>query len=96
MLQWGRDVIVADGSSSPATFASPYSPAPLQWGRDVIVADGTAERDEIDVAVGVLQWGRDVIVADGIRPPSSRLRALSFNGAATLSSRMASRRQASK
>ncbi len=37
VLQWGRDVIVADGR---AASARPRCCLWLQWGRDVIVADG--------------------------------------------------------
>ncbi len=38
LLQWGRDVIVADGRKIAEAAASIVSK--LQWGRDVIVADG--------------------------------------------------------
>ncbi len=38
-LQWGRDVIVADGRAGRRRIALANL---LQWGRDVIVADGPA------------------------------------------------------
>ncbi len=61
----------------------------LQWGRDVIVADGRILPLNRTTSLE-LHWGRDVIVADGRSGYRCRKRrAASFNGAATLSSRMA-------
>ncbi len=65
----------------------------LQWGRDVIVADGEVRPSKYDAKTAKLQWGRDVIVADGWASATRRgtPSANSFNGAATLSSRMVHR-----
>ena len=67
----------------------------LQWGRDVTVADvAKVVLAECD-AVKALQWGRDVTVADvGTSDDSTCASASSFNGAATLPSRMYTRREA--
>ncbi len=110
LLQWGRDVIVADGravshfarsreaSMGPRRYRRGWAPrrslrpmiTALQWGRDVIVADGSLPTTSPNCfGSTALQWGRDVIVADGTRTCRLTSAAGSFNGAATLSSRMA-------
>ncbi len=63
----------------------------LQWGRDVIVADGGCSGSSAASIAMKLQWGRDVIVADGCFSWAWCSRNPGFNGAATLSSRMAER-----
>src|SRR5450755_2220391 len=60
MLQWGRDVSVADAAGPSFQLAQRIS---LQWGRDVSVADALP-RDVPYILRDQLQWGRDVSVAD--------------------------------
>ena len=60
-LQWGRNLIVAEGL---AIRLQPVCPTPLQWGRNLIVAEGKKALG----ATGqyyMLQWGRNLIVAEG-------------------------------
>ncbi len=108
VLQWGRDVIVADGSAGAvqpaahfgfngaATLSSrmgPISKLPvlgrykLQWGRDVIVADGAAEAAQETAqeaaSMGPRRYRRGWVTSAG-----GGSSGWSFNGAATLSSRM--------
>ena len=61
LLQWGRDLSVAEGGP-PARTSMPRSV--LQWGRDLSVAEGAARRP-IAEATLQLQWGRDLSVAEG-------------------------------
>ena len=62
----------------------------LQWGRDVTVAD-VIRLDRKDGHSVALQWGRDVTVADVAIMSIDRVSGwTSFNGAATLPSRMSS------
>ena len=79
LLQWGRNMIVAEGSR-PVTF--PIRLAALQWGRNMIVAEGCTGSTNCTLG-GFLQWGRNMIVAEGARPHCFRCKLLSFNGAAT-------------
>ncbi len=85
LLQWGRDVIVADGRISSSSAPSLWL---LQWGRDVIVADGRREPGRREsgrrASMGPRRYRR------GWSRPRNRTRraSRSFNGAATLSSRM--------
>ena len=63
MLQWGRDLLVAESGSAvgPVTVSGM-----LQWGRDLLVA----EREIVapsPVLATVLQWGRDLLVAESAR-----------------------------
>ena len=89
MLQWGRDVIVAE---IVILLVVVKVLTELQWGRDVIVAEiGATVPSDPDTKE--LQWGRDVIVAE-IRRCRWRvaLAEARFNGAATLSSRKSKRK----
>ena len=108
-LQWGRDVTVADRSSSerimndgktasmgprryrrgsPCASAAAPARLMLQWGRDVTVADRPSFRRDGRIRTRRLQWGRDVTVADRRTCQSMRSGRSSFNGAATLPSRI--------
>ena len=90
MLQWGRDVTVADVSILSA--AGNFVEVKLQWGRDVTVADVSLPVCETPQLLVRLQWGRDVTVADVSPPTCERApRDRRFNGAATLPSRMCRR-----
>ena len=86
-LQWGRDVTVADVSRAPSS--STPTKRTLQWGRDVTVADVKFDIVPASRPGHELQWGRDVTVADVPTRSTSGLGwTSSFNGAATLPSRM--------
>ena len=78
-LQWGRNLIVAEGVGWVYVSASGEW---LQWGRNLIVAEGLG-RTALATERAALQWGRNLIVAEG--PPTRRPPSLSdrFNGAAT-------------
>ena len=61
MLQWGRNLIVAEGH----LYIQPgQRKRLLQWGRNLIVAEGPAA-GLVGAMDMVLQWGRNLIVAEG-------------------------------
>ena len=61
MLQWGRDLSVAEGRCVPG---SVITAGGLQWGRDLSVAEGANKQYRPRVP-DKLQWGRDLSVAEG-------------------------------
>ena len=61
MLQWGRDLSVAEGVISTMRLCTATL---LQWGRDLSVAEGVYV-EGAQAAEGLLQWGRDLSVAEG-------------------------------
>ncbi len=67
VLQWGRDLEVAERATS-STRTQPSKV--LQWGRDLEVAERNLARLKIATAAE-LQWGRDLEVAE--RSPSQLL-----------------------
>ena len=78
-LQWGRNLIVAEGLMSDEAARSAMQ---LQWGRNLIVAEGQI-MGSTSSAFDWLQWGRNLIVAEGARMDRAIERAIRFNGAAT-------------
>ena len=60
-LQWGRNLIVAEGLALEELRASRHW---LQWGRNLIVAEGISLTVSAFV-ITMLQWGRNLIVAEG-------------------------------
>ena len=85
LLQWGRDLSVAEGSSSEA--AAGADSCSLQWGRDLSVAEG-CRRQKRRRRDRQLQWGRDLSVAEGSPDLWNQLSpGVCFNGAATFRSR---------
>ena len=78
-LQWGRNMIVAEGATNPPDAATG---AALQWGRNMIVAEGISTRPRA-APTWALQWGRNMIVAEGLQRRRIARTAQSFNGAAT-------------
>ena len=60
-LQWGRNLIVAEGQTQLRVSTSQAS---LQWGRNLIVAEGCQVTAEVFQG-RALQWGRNLIVAEG-------------------------------
>ncbi len=60
LLQWGRDLSVAEIQYVPA---STQGFIMLQWGRDLSVAEIRSESMHVDALVK-LQWGRDLSVAE--------------------------------
>ena len=61
-LQWGRNMIVAEGLLIVGTVKQ--LKRRLQWGRNMIVAEG-APADIATRPTARLQWGRNMIVAEG-------------------------------
>ncbi len=61
MLQWGRDVSVAEIN---ANFSALQTCGKLQWGRDVSVAEIAYNANANAARLWALQWGRDVSVAE--------------------------------
>ena len=84
LLQWGRDLSVAEGRSQirPNEVRSE-----LQWGRDLSVAEGSLSYSNAARISHGLQWGRDLSVAEGACLPAKTRATASFNGAATFRSR---------
>ena len=60
-LQWGRNLIVAEGVIVNLTKSSVLL---LQWGRNLIVAEGPI-LTSTSASLDELQWGRNLIVAEG-------------------------------
>ena len=79
-LQWGRNMIVAEGGTPKYTFIertfASMGPQHDSCGR-------VAYRELILGLPLVLQWGRNMIVAEGGSGRSPALGLLGFNGAAT-------------
>ncbi len=76
MLQWGRDIAVADRRSA-LDVADEVLTSKLQWGRDIAVADRLCyPAPRIGRLVHWLQWGRDIAVADRGRSPTRSALAL--------------------
>ena len=61
MLQWGRNLSVAEGTS--ASFCQPDLRT-LQWGRNLSVAEGGSSATG-RLGIERLQWGRNLSVAEG-------------------------------
>ena len=64
LLQWGRNLIVAEGP--PSQTPGFVGRRALQWGRNLIVAEGRFGMRPFTFW-RVLQWGRNLIVAEGSR-----------------------------
>ena len=80
VLQWGRNLTVAEG---PYSVTWMMSIVELQWGRNLTVAEGCI-RNVSNVHFLMLQWGRNLTVAEGSTMPGSTFpRMVRFNGAAT-------------
>ena len=61
-LQWGRNMIVAEGFRRTNRAARAWRR--LQWGRNMIVAEGPMTTRTKYLGLW-LQWGRNMIVAEG-------------------------------
>uniref|UniRef100_E6Q6R8 Uncharacterized protein n=1 Tax=mine drainage metagenome TaxID=410659 RepID=E6Q6R8_9ZZZZ len=83
MLQWGRDVIVAEIVPRHDVFAQRGS----FNGAATLSSRKLAPEADADMPTIPLQWGRDVIVAEIVGGAPRGAHARCFNGAATLSSR---------
>ena len=60
MLQWGRDQLIAEFSTTPGP--SRVS-SRLQWGRDQLIAEFSPTPAPLLADAG-LQWGRDQLIAE--------------------------------
>ena len=79
MLQWGRNLTVAEGVELGMDGDNMVL---LQWGRNLTVAEGGADMYDLG-QVEKLQWGRNLTVAEGAAPSPSPRSEWRFNGAAT-------------
>ena len=79
VLQWGRNLIVAEGTG---LLLARFKTAPASMGPQL---DSCGRNAALDALAGhhELQWGRNLIVAEGCFSISTILAPWSFNGAAT-------------
>ena len=87
LLQWGRNLSVAEGSNPILMRGVGLL---LQWGRNLSVAEGRQTTEE-RCRDRLLQWGRNLSVAEGTYGELKHSRTVSFNGAATFRLRKAQR-----
>ena len=80
MLQWGRNLTVAEGSVGTIVA---IAEGKLQWGRNLTVAEGALPSPAVPEALP-LQWGRNLTVAEGSTSAGTCSATEGrFNGAAT-------------
>ncbi len=70
MLQWGRNLTVAEGV--PSYNAQTGANLELQWGRNLTVAEGVPSYNAQTGANLELQWGRNLTVAEGLERADDR------------------------